>query len=82
MSKRYEPNKVPMESRLDARYPGTAHNERYLNTQDAGTLGNGIMGHADKVMSVDPCPNYDIGKMKYSDFQNKGTPSEAFKYDF
>lgn len=71
-----------MESRVDARYPGTAHNEKYLNTQDSGSLGNGIMGHAGKVMQVDPCPNYDIGRMNYSGFQDRGTPSEAFKYDF
>ena len=82
MPGKYEPNKVPKEARVDARYPGTSHNERYLNTQDAGSMGNGVMGHAHKVMQVDPCPNYDIGRMNYSDFQYKDTPSEAFKYDF
>jgi hypothetical protein len=82
MPKKYEPNKVPAESRIDARYPGKAHNERYLNTQDSGSLGNGVMGHASKVMDVDPCPNYDINKMDYSDYQYKDTPMEAFKYDF
>lgn len=82
MPGKYDPNKVPKESRIDARYPGTSHNERYLNTQDAGSMNGGVFGHADKVMQVDPCPNYDIGKMKYSDYQYKDTPMEAFKYDF
>lgn len=82
MDKKYDPNKVPKESRIDARYPGTSHNERYLNTQDAGSMNGGVFGHADKVMQVDPCPNYDIGRMQYSPFQNRGTPMEAFKYDF
>ncbi|HJU78111.1 MAG TPA: hypothetical protein VJ599_00920 [Nitrososphaeraceae archaeon] len=82
MPGKYQPNKVPMESKVDARYPGTAHNERYLNVSGSGTLGNGVMGHASKTMSVDPCPNYDIGRMKYSDYQYKDTPMEAFNYKF
>jgi len=82
MGRKYQPNKVPMEEKIDARYPGKAHNERYLNTQGAGSLGDGIMGHASKVMHVDPCPNYDINKVDYSDFQNKDTPAEAFNYKY
>lgn len=82
MKGKYSPNKVPMESKLDARYPGKAHNERYLNVQGEGSLGNGVMGHASRVMHVDPAPNYDINRVQYSDYENKNTPKEAFNYKF
>lgn len=71
-----------MESKLDARYPGKAHNERYLNTEKAGSLGDGIMGHASKTMQVNPAPNYDIGRVQYEKSSYKDTPMEAFKYDY
>jgi len=82
MPGKYQPNKVPMESKVDARYPGKAHNERYLNVDKAGSLGDGVMGHASNVMHVNPAPNYDINKVQYSDYQYKDTPMEAFKYKF
>lgn len=82
MAKKYEPNKVPMENKLDAHYPGKAHNEQYLNTKDSGSLGDGVMGHASKVMHVDPAPNYDINRVRYSPYNNCNTPSEAFNYDY
>ncbi len=82
MPGKYQPNKVPKESKIDARYPGKAHNERYLNVKGSGSLGDGIMGHASKTMQVDPAPNYDINRVQYSDYQYKDTPMEAFKYDF
>lgn len=81
MPGKYDPNKVPKENKLDARYPGSASNERYMNVQ-SGSLGNGVMGQASKVMKVNPAPNYDIGRVQYSDYQYKGTPSEAFNYKF
>ena len=82
MPGKYTPNKVPKEEKIDARYPGKAANERYLNVKGAGTLGDGVMGHASKVMHVDPCPNYDGKRVQYSDYQYKDTPAEAFNYDF
>ncbi len=82
MPGKYQPNKVPMEEQMDARYPGKAHNERYLNVSKAGSMGDGIMGHASQVMQVDPCPNYDINRVAYSDYQYKDTPAEAFNYKF
>lgn len=82
MKGKYNPNKVSMENKLDAKYPSASHNERYLNTQGSGSLGNGVMGHASKVMRVDPCPNYDINKVQYSNYNKKDTPSEAFNYNF
>ena len=82
MPGKYSPNKVPMEAKIDARYPGSSHNERYLNVKGEGALGDGIMGHSGKVMSVDPCPNYDINRVDYSDYQYKDTPKEAFNYKF
>jgi hypothetical protein len=34
------------------------------------------------VMSVNPCPNYDISKVQYSDMQKKDTPKQAFDYEY
>lgn len=82
MAGKYRPDKVPMENKVDARYPGKASNERYLNVQGSGSLGKGVMGHASPVMHVDPCPNYDINRVNYSDYQKKDTPQEAFNYKF
>ena len=82
MPGKYNPNKVPMENKLDAKYPSSAHNERYLNVQGSGSKGNGVMGHASKVMTVNPTPNYDIKRVQYTDFQYKDTPSEAFDYKY
>ncbi len=82
MPGKYRPDKVPMESKIDAKYPSSAHNERYLNVQGSGSMGNGVMGHASKVMHVNPAPNYDINRVNYSDYQYKGTPREAFDYKY
>jgi hypothetical protein len=82
MPGKYTPNKVPKENKLDAKYPSSAHNERYLNVSGSGSMGNGVMGHASKVMSVNPCPNYDISKVQYSDMQKKDTPMQAFDYEY
>lgn len=81
MAKKYMPNKVPMENKLDARYPSSAHNERYLNVQGGG-MGNGVMGHASRVMEVNPMPNYDINRVNYLPFQEKDTPRQAFDYEY
>jgi hypothetical protein len=75
-------NKVPKQEKLDARYPSSAHNERYLNTQEAGSMGDGIMGHASKVMFVDPAPDYDGHRLDALPYDYRGTPKEAFNYDF
>lgn len=80
MPKQYNPNKVPEEARLNPKYP-TAHNERYMNVQ-SGSLGNGVMGHASKVMHVDPCPDYDINRVQYQPSSYKDTPKEAFDYKY
>jgi len=82
MPKPYHPNKVPMESKMDARYPGKAHNDRFLNVEKAGSLGNGVMGHASKPMQVNPAPNYDISRVRYEDSDYRGTPEQAFHYDY
>ncbi len=82
MPGKYQPNKVPMEDKVDPKYPGKAYNERYLNVVAPGNLGNGIMGHASNVMQVNPAPNYDINKVNYSDYQYKDTPQEAFEYKY
>ena len=82
MPGKYSPNKVPKEEKLDAKYPGKSHNERYLNVEAGGSMGNGVMGHASKVMSVNPMPNYDIKKVQYSDYQYKDTPMQAFDYEY
>jgi hypothetical protein len=82
MPGQYNPNKVPKEEKLDARYPGKAHNERYLNVEGSGSMGSGVMGHASKVMQVNPMPNYDIKKVQYSDYQYKDTPKQAFDYEY
>lgn len=77
---KYNPNKVPMEESLNPKYP-KAHNERYMN-MESGSLGNGIMGHASKVMHIDPMPDYDINRVRYTDLSYKDTPKEAFNYKF
>ena len=75
-------NKVPEQEKLDARYPSKAMNERYLNVQEAGSMGDGIMGHASKPMYVDPCPDYDGKRVDALPYDYRGTPREAFEYDF
>jgi hypothetical protein len=53
-----------------------------LNTQEAGSMGDGIMGHASKVMFVDPAPDYDGHRLDALPYDYRGTPKEAFNYDF
>lgn len=83
MPKQYNPNKVPEEARLNPKIPSAsnANNERYMNMA-SGSLGNGVMGHASKVMHVDPMPDYDIKRVQYQPSSYRDTPKEAFDYKY
>lgn len=82
MARKYRSDKMPMENRVDARYPSSAHNNRYMNVKGKDKSCMGCMGHASNVMQVNPCPNYDINRVNYSDYQNKNTPMQAFDYEY